>query len=59
MTEEEIRQALNELAELKILAETLAREKQTMLEVAMPAEVRDALHEIDAEFAPKLTELGV
>ncbi len=54
--EEEIRRLLDELAEIQASLDALRLEKERLRESIIPAEVRAALEELEAEFAPKEEE---
>lgn len=54
MTEQQIIEALNQLAEIQAQADLLRLNRDAALEAATPVEVRQALADIEAEYEPML-----
>lgn len=54
MTEQQIIEALNQLAEIQSQADALRLNRDAAMEAATPVEVRQALADIEAEYEPML-----
>ena len=54
MNEDQIKAKLDTLADFQAMAQALELEKQQLLDAAIPAEVKERMAEIEAEFSGKL-----
>lgn len=52
-----IKEQLDQLADVRLMRDNLAREKEALLAAAVPAEVKAALEEIEAEFSDKFERI--
>ena len=54
MSEDQIKAKLDTLADFQAMAQAMELEKQQLLDAAIPAEVKERMAEIEAEFSGKL-----